>query len=125
MAMTWRLLAIGAAIGAAIGFFTSCGASDDKDDGNASTGGGLSFTADINPIIVTSCGGSDCHTSGSGYTTYVGSETNLKARATDVKSRLALGADSPLFMPKTPDINGKARTISADDTAKIIKFLDQ
>ena len=124
MAMKLRFLAVGVALAAAIGFFASCGADDDKDADNDSTGD-LSFNSDIAPIVATSCGGSDCHTSGSAFTTYVGNETNVKARATEIRSRLILGDGNSLKMPKSPDAQSAVRTISGDDKTKLLTFLDQ
>lgn len=122
MNQTWRLVAICTAFAGIAGFLTSCGAKDDAAD---KTGNDLSFATDIDPIVTASCGGADCHSAASPYTHYVGGESTFKAKKADIKTRLGLAATDSLKMPKSPDVAGKARTLSEADKSKIISFLDQ
>ena len=112
MKLTARVAAVLATVGLALGLSMACGKDDKADEEETSTGD-LSFTDDINPILIASCGASGCHgTTSPGSTVYVGKESVFKASSS--KGQLTNN-----LMPKAPS------TISAADEATLIKFLDQ
>src|SRR5687767_2501769 len=96
-----RQALFGTAVALVLGVIAACGSDDDnkKDDTGttAPTSTALTFTADINPIIKSSCGGTDCHGKGAtrGGSVFEDAETTFKASTTP--TRLSLDASNPLF----------------------------
>jgi hypothetical protein len=116
MVVKGRLLAVMATviIGVAVG--VACGSDDKNEDEDTSTGGDLSFTDDVNPILTNSCGGTNCHGAApaAGRKTYVGNETNFKADAASIKLQLTNNT-----MPPT------AGALSTANEKILTDFLDQ
>lgn len=96
----------------------ACGTQDKKstDAATTTTTTTLSFTTDINPILTTSCGTSSCHGAGSPFGVYVDGETAFKKSSS--KARLDAGT-----MPQTGST--QAKSFTADNKSKILKFLAQ
>jgi len=118
------IAACGALCAASIIFFFACGSDDEAK--NTTTATSYSFTSDINPILVASCGGSTCHSSTAGAPSLlVGNEANFKTYKTQVIEKINKSVGEAGVMPPADATTVQKSSFTSDSRQKLIDFLNQ